>query len=68
MKKPKSAQKQRASQKRGAKRTERKRKKEAAKHARNLQKKNTIASQTRKFNEYMRGLLSNPEIQAPPQE
>jgi len=68
MKKQKSAQKQKASQKRGTKRTERKRKTEATKHARNLQKKNTIASQTRKFNEYMRGLLANPEIQEPSQE
>lgn len=65
MKKPKSSQKRQAEQKRAAKRTERRKKTEASKHVRNKEKKNIIASQQKKFSEYMKNLLANPETPNP---
>lgn len=67
MKKPQSAKKRQAAQKRAEKRNERRKKTEANKHIRNKEKKNLIASQQRKFNEYMKNLLANPELQQPNQ-
>lgn len=68
MKKPQNAKKRQAAQKRATKRTERRKKTEANKHIRNKEKKNLMASQQRKFNDYMKALLANPEMQQPPQE
>jgi hypothetical protein len=45
------------------KRTERKRKTEANKHLRNEERKNAKIAQQKKFNDYMKNLLANPELQ-----
>lgn len=67
MKKPQSAQKRQASQKKAEKRNKREREMKATKHIRNKEKKNLIASQQRKFNEYMSNLLSSPDSNQFPQ-
>ena len=57
MRKPKNATKVKAAQKRGAKRTERKKKTETNKHVHNKAKKQLLQAEQQKFNQYMSDLI-----------
>ncbi len=57
MRKPKHQSRAKASQNRAAKRNLRRRKTEANKHARNLQRKELIKTEQKKFNDYMNDLI-----------